>query len=124
MNWYLVVLKKYAEFSGRARRKEYWYFVLFNILVAIALTFIDGVTGTLNPETGLGLLSGLYALAMLIPSIAVGIRRLHDTSRSGWWFLLILVPLIGPLVLLFFFVSDSEAGDNEYGSNPKVASSS
>ncbi|WP_101759017.1 DUF805 domain-containing protein [Oceanicoccus sp. KOV_DT_Chl] len=120
MNWYLEVLKKYAQFSGRARRKEYWNFVLFNLIFSIVLTFIDGLTGSLSPETGLGLLSGLYALAVLIPSIAVGIRRLHDTGRSGWWILIALVPLIGALILLVFMLLDSEA-DNEYGASPKLA---
>ena len=83
VNWYIEVLKKYTVFSGRARRKEYWFFVLFNVLVSIALTFIDGVTGTLSAESGVGLLSGLYGLAVLVPSIAVGVRRLHDIGRSG-----------------------------------------
>jgi uncharacterized membrane protein YhaH (DUF805 family) len=120
MNWYLEVLKKYAVFSGRARRKEYWMFALFNILVAIGLMIVDGVTGTLSAATGYGLLSGLYALAVLIPNLAVTVRRLHDTGRSGWWLLLILVPLIGAIVLLVFMVFDSKDGANEYGENPKL----
>jgi uncharacterized membrane protein YhaH (DUF805 family) len=84
MTWYLEVLKKYAVFKGRARRKEYWYFVLFNTLITIVLGIIDGVTGLVSAEAGIGLLSGLYTLAVLIPSIAVSVRRLHDTNRSGW----------------------------------------
>ncbi|MGE0487138.1 MAG: DUF805 domain-containing protein [Gammaproteobacteria bacterium] len=119
MNWYIEVLKKYAVFSGRARRKEYWFFVLFNIIVSVVLSVIDGVTGTLDTEGGVGLLSGLYTLAVIVPSIAVGIRRLHDIGRSGWWLLIVLVPLIGALVLLFFAVQDSQPGSNEYGPNPK-----
>lgn len=119
VNWYIEVLKKYTVFSGRARRKEYWFFVLFNVLVSIALTFIDGVTGTLSAESGVGLLSGLYGLAVLVPSIAVGVRRLHDIGRSGWWLLIVLVPLLGVLVLLVFAVLDSQPGSNEYGPNPK-----
>ena len=82
MNWYLEVLKKYADFSGRAQRKEYWYFVLFNVLIAIVLAIIDISLGIANRE-GLGPLRGIYSLAVLIPSIAVGVRRLHDTGRSG-----------------------------------------
>jgi uncharacterized membrane protein YhaH (DUF805 family) len=120
MNWYLTVLKKYAQFSGRARRKEYWYFVLINMLISIALSFIDSLTGNYNPETGMGLLSGIYALAVLIPSIAVGFRRLHDTGRSAWWFLIALIPLIGVIVLLVFLVQDSKE-ENEYGISPKLA---
>jgi uncharacterized membrane protein YhaH (DUF805 family) len=121
VDWYLLVLKKYLVFEGRARRKEYWYFVLFNILAGITLGIIDNVTGTLNPETGVGLLSGLYSLAVLIPTIAVSIRRLHDTDRSGWWLLIALIPLIGGLVLLVFFVLDGTPGTNQYGPNPKGA---
>ena len=120
MNWYLEVLKKYAVFDGRARRKEYWFFNLFNLLISIALTFIDGVTGSFDPETGLGLLSGLYTLGVFIPGIAVSVRRLHDTDRSGWWLLLFLVPVIGALVLLYFMVLDSNPERNEYGASPKV----
>ena len=121
MNWYLEVLKKYAVFSGRARRKEYWYFVLFSSLISIALTIIDGVTGTFSPEAGIGLLGGLYGLAVLIPSIAVGVRRLHDISRSGWWLFIVLIPIIGVIVLIFFFVSDSKPEENQYGISPKAS---
>jgi len=120
MNWYIEVLKKYAVFSGRARRKEYWFFVLFNVLISIVLGFIDGLIGTYNPETGFGILSGVYTLAIILPSIAVGVRRLHDTGRSGWWLLVSFVPVIGALVLLYFLVQDSKAGDNQYGPWPKL----
>ena len=94
MNWYLDVLKnKYAMFNGRARRKEYWFFVLFNILASIALGIVDTITGTFNDEMGVGLLGGIYWLAVLIPAIAVAVRRLHDTGRRGWW-LLLPVPFV------------------------------
>jgi uncharacterized membrane protein YhaH (DUF805 family) len=119
MNWYLEVLKKYAVFTGRAQRAEYWYFVLFNLLIMIALTFIDGLIGTYSVEAGLGLLSGLYALAVLLPGIGVAIRRLHDTSRSGWWILIGLIPVVGAIVLIIFFVMDSTPGENQHGPNPK-----
>jgi uncharacterized membrane protein YhaH (DUF805 family) len=119
MSWYLEVWKKYAVFSGRARRREYWYFVLFNIIVSIVLGVIDGVTGSLNAQTGLGLLSGIYSLVILIPSIAVSVRRLHDTDRSGWWLLIVLVPLVGAIILLVFAVQDSKPGTNQFGENPK-----
>lgn len=121
MSWYLEVLKKYAVFSGRARRKEYWYFFLFNVLITIVLLVIDGMTGTLNAEAGIGLLGGIYALAVLIPALAVSVRRLHDTDRSGWWLLIMLIPLIGVIVILVFTVQDSKPGENQYGSNPKGA---
>lgn len=119
MNSYLEVLKKYAVFSGRARRKEYWYFILFNILINIVLSVVDGLTGNFDPATNMGLLSGIYTLAILIPSIAVSVRRLHDTGRSGWWLLISLVPLIGFFVLLFFMLQNSKAEQNKYGKNPK-----
>ena len=119
MNWYFDVLKQYAVFQGRARRKAYWFFVLFNLIASAALTVIDFMTGSLDRELGIGLLSGLYSLAVLIPSLAVTVRRLHDTDRSGWWLLIGLVPLIGAIVLLVFMLLDSTPGDNRHGANPK-----
>ncbi|MGO4998306.1 DUF805 domain-containing protein [Oceanisphaera sp. W20_SRM_FM3] len=119
MNWYLDVLKNYATFGGRARRKEYWMFILFNIIISIVLGFIDGLIGTYNIESGFGLLSGLYSLAILIPSLAVSIRRLHDTDRSGWWLLIGFIPLIGAIVLLVFMLLDSTPEQNKFGANPK-----
>jgi uncharacterized membrane protein YhaH (DUF805 family) len=121
MNWYLDVLKKYAQFGGRSQRKEYWFFVLFNMIISLSLTFIDSLTGTLNPDIGWGLLSGIYNLAIFIPSIAVGFRRLHDTGRSAWWFLLFLIPLIGFIVILIFLAQDSKEGENQYGISPKIS---
>jgi len=119
MNWYLVALKKYAVFAGRARRKEFWFFMLFNTLITVALAMIDMWTGTYDEDVGLGLLSGLYAVAMIVPSIAVTVRRLHDTDRSGWWYLLLFIPLIGALVILVFMLLDSQRGSNRFGPNPK-----
>lgn len=118
MEWYLMALRKYADFTGRSRRREYWMFALFNFLISLALGVLDGGIGTTAGGT-IGILSGLYSLFVLIPGIAVAIRRLHDTGRSGWWLLLILVPFVGAIVLLIFFVQDSEPGANEYGYNPK-----
>jgi uncharacterized membrane protein YhaH (DUF805 family) len=112
MHYYLDVLKKYAVFEGRASRKEYWMFVLFNILISIVLSIVFDLLGV-------HLLVFLYSLAILIPSIAVGVRRLHDTNRTGWWLLIGLIPLIGTIVLLVFFVIDSQPGSNQYGPNPK-----
>lgn len=119
MDWYVGVLKNYTGFSGRARRKEYWFFTLFNVLIVIALAILDSMLGTFNAATGYGLLSFIYTLGVLIPSVAVAIRRLHDTNRSGWWLLLGLVPLIGGLVLLVFLVLDGTQGSNDYGPDPK-----
>ncbi|HHX35231.1 MAG TPA: DUF805 domain-containing protein [Gammaproteobacteria bacterium] len=119
MNWYLEVLKKYAVFSGRARRKEYWYFVLFNIVISVILSAIDGMMGSYNAETGMGLLGSIYILAILLPGIGVSIRRLHDTGRSGWWLLIGFVPLIGAIVLIVLMLQNSKPGQNQYGANPK-----
>ena len=112
MHWYMEVLRKYAEFNGRARRSEYWWFVLINVLVSMAIMLLDMFMG-------LGFLSFVYALAVLLPSLAVAVRRLHDTGRSGWWILVGFVPLIGAIVLLVFLFQDSEPGTNQYGPNPK-----
>jgi uncharacterized membrane protein YhaH (DUF805 family) len=120
VNWYIAVLKKYADFSGRASRTEFWMFTLVNLVIELVLTFIDYHTGMLNLTTGLGLLSGIYALAVLLPSVAVTVRRLHDTSRSGWWILISLIPIIGGLVLLVFLVLDSKPETNAWGPSPKA----
>lgn len=118
--WYLEVLKKYAVFKGRARRKEYWYFTLVNIIISIVIGFVDVKIGTYSMKAGVGLLGGVYSLAVLIPSLAVFIRRLHDIGKSGWWFFLGLIPCAGPLILLYFMVKDSQDGENQYGPNPKL----
>ncbi len=116
MNWYLSVLKKYAVFDGRAGRPEFWFFMLFNIIASIILGVIDGVLGL--SVSGAGILGLVYSLGVLVPSLAVGARRLHDTGRSGWWQLIGLIPLLGLIVLIVFFVMESNPGDNKYGSNP------
>jgi uncharacterized membrane protein YhaH (DUF805 family) len=121
LSWYLEALKKYAVFGGRSRRREYWYFVLFNIIVGIVLGWIDALLGTRGSYAGAGLLSGIYGLAVLIPTLAVTVRRLHDIDRTGWWILIGLVPLIGGIVLLVFALLDGTPGDNRYGPNPKGA---
>lgn len=114
MNWYIGVLKQYAVFSGRARRTEYWMFTLINILIMIGLSIIESVLGISS-----GLFSTIYSLGVLLPSLGVSVRRLHDTNRSGWWILLALIPLIGAIVLIIFMVQDSTPGENQFGSNPK-----
>jgi len=119
MHWYLQVLKKYAVFKERARRKEYWMFVLFNIIISLILRLVEDLTG-IYPKEGIGVLEGLYGLLVLIPGIAVSVRRLHDTGRSGWWLLIGIVPIIGVIVLFVFMVQDSQPGENQYGPNPKT----
>jgi uncharacterized membrane protein YhaH (DUF805 family) len=121
MNWYLEVLRKYAVFSGRARRKEYWFFVLFNIIAQLLLAMVDGSLGTVDADSQVGLLGGIYSLLILVPSIAVAVRRLHDTGRSGWWLLIALIPVIGAIVLLVFMVQNSHVDENQYGPNPKAS---
>ena len=119
MNWYLTVLKKYADFSGRARRKEYWMFVLFNILFSIVATGLDYLLGTVWEDAGIGLFTILYALAIILPALAVAVRRLHDIGKSGWWLFITFVPLVGSIWYLVLLATDSQPGENEYGPNPK-----
>jgi uncharacterized membrane protein YhaH (DUF805 family) len=119
MEWYVAVLKKYATFDGRARRKEYWMFVLFNFLIAFLLAFVEGMLG-IAPYTDTSVLGSLYSLFVLIPSVAVSVRRLHDTDRSGWWLLLAVVPLAN-IALLVFFIQEGTRGTNQYGPDPKTA---
>lgn len=120
MNYYIEVLKKYAVFTGRAGRAEYWYFVLFNFLIGIAIGIVAAVIKSAsNDVLDLSMLGSLYSLAVLCPGLAVAIRRLHDTDRSGWWLLIGLIPIIGWIVLIVFYVQDSQPGSNQYGPNPK-----
>ncbi|MDD8024760.1 MAG: DUF805 domain-containing protein [Paracoccaceae bacterium] len=122
-------LQKYVTFSGRATRPEYWWFVLFIVLGQILLNIIDSMlfnTGGVSHGPGFwayrgnsGPLSGLFGLAVLLPAIAAGVRRLHDTGRSGWWLLITFIPLIGGLVLLYFFVQPSDPGRNDFGPHPR-----
>ncbi len=119
MQWFLKALKNYAGFSGRSQRAEFWYFMLFYMLIYIAVVFIETAVG-LN-ASGVGILSLIFSLAMFLPSLAVSVRRLHDTDRTGWWVLIGLVPLLGLIVLIIFYVQDSTPGPNKYGPNPKAA---
>ncbi len=125
MSWYLAVLKKYADFSGRARRTEYWYFALFNLLIFVVLGIIAGVMGSFsNANNGVAatpavIIFSLYYLAVLVPSLAVSVRRLHDTGRSARWLLISLVPFIGGIWFLILLLLDSVPGANQWGPNPK-----
>jgi len=120
VSWYLAVLKKYAVFSGRARRTEYWMFALFTILILFGIIILDTMTGIANKSVGFGVLTALYMVATFIPGFAVSVRRLHDIGRSAWWLLIGIVPLIGGIVLLIFTVMEGERGQNRFGANPKA----
>lgn len=118
--WMTEPLKKYAVFSGRARRAEYWWYTLLILIGTIVLAIVDvAVVGVEAMDTyGVGPLTGLFALATLLPSLGVSIRRLHDLDKSGWWLLLAILPLIGGLILLFWYVQRGTTGDNSYGPDP------
>jgi uncharacterized membrane protein YhaH (DUF805 family) len=110
--------QKYADFNGRARRSEFWYFILFTVIVRVVTQIIDGILGTRDDFSGAGVVTGLVSLALLIPTLAVGARRLHDTDRSGWLQFLLIIPLIGLIILIVWWAGDSK-GDNKHGPNPK-----
>ncbi len=132
MNWYLKVVKdNYANFTGRARRKEYWMFVLFNVIFAIVALIIDNIIGTsfsigegaYAMHLPYGWIYLIYTLIVLIPSLAVLVRRLHDIGKSGWWFFIAFIPLIGAIWLLVLTVTDGNPGSNIYGLSPKAPTS-
>ncbi len=108
MDYFIGALKQYADFTGRARRKEYWMFILIYMIINIILAVL-----------GLEAISMIVGLVLLIPSISIATRRLHDTGRTGWWQLIVLVPLIGIIVLIVFLIQDSHDA-NDYGENPKL----
>jgi uncharacterized membrane protein YhaH (DUF805 family) len=119
MDWYLKVLKQYAEFNGRARRTEFWMFALFNLLFGIGAMILDNVLGLTFGMLGYGAFYVLYSLAVLIPGLAVSVRRLHDIGKSGWMILVALIPIIGAIWLIVLYATDSNPGENAYGPNPK-----
>lgn len=136
MNDFILPLKRYAQFSGRSRRREYWLYGLFVFVMVFLLSILDAVlglggavqstagrTGDLGFQASFntqgGILTGLFALATLIPNIAVNVRRLHDTDRSAWWLLIVLVPLVGAIVWLVFMCLDGTRGANRFGPDPK-----
>jgi uncharacterized membrane protein YhaH (DUF805 family) len=121
MNWWLTCMKKYVDLSGRARRKEYWMFHLFNVIFTIAVVILASIFGTASEEDlGFRVIYGLFALAIILPTLSVTVRRLHDVGKSGWWIFISLVPLIGSIWLLVLMVTDSQPGENQYGPNPKM----
>lgn len=120
MKWYLKVIKQYADFGGRARRKELWYFVLFNFIFAIVAVIIDTVAGWEVAANNYGPCYGAYMGVMLLPALAVGVRRLHDLGKSGWWLLIGLIPIVGGIWLLVLYCTDGQSEQNRYGANPKT----
>jgi uncharacterized membrane protein YhaH (DUF805 family) len=112
MNWFVAVVKKYAVFTGRARRMEYWMYTLIYVLIAIVLGLLDAMLGDAQ------ILGGLLAIALFLPSLGVTVRRLHDTGRSGWWVLIAFVPIAGVIVLLVFMCLAGTSGSNPYGEDP------
>ena len=113
MNWYIGALKNYAGFSGRARRTEFWMFFLVNVIIGIVIGVIDAILKT-------SIIGYLYELAVLIPTLAVGARRLHDTGKSGWWQLIGIIPFVGLIVLIIFWAAPGNPAPNQYGANPKL----
>ena len=123
MEWYLMVLKRYAQFSGRSRRKEYWMFTLINMIISLAIYAVSFATLSHSTMTSgiLVVVFFIYSLLVLVPGLAVAVRRLHDIGKSGWMLLIGLIPIVGGIILLVWAVSDSQPGDNLYGPNPKSA---
>jgi uncharacterized membrane protein YhaH (DUF805 family) len=124
MNWYMKVLRQYADFEGRARRAEYWMFALINGLIVFGLLMIGLILSLLIGLIGyvlFAILAGVYALAVMLPSLAVGVRRLHDTGRPGVFLLLALIPFAGPIIMLVFAAQEGTPGPNQYGPDPKAA---
>lgn len=122
MKYYIHVLKNFANFKGRARRKEYWMFGLFYYLIFLLMVFLDNMLGITLDGIDSGPLSIGYLLLMIVPSLSVLVRRLHDVGKSGWWMLILFVPIIGGIWLFILLVTDSKLEENEYGKNPKLSS--
>ena len=118
MEWYLKVINSYFDFSGRSRRMEYWMFILINSIISVFCILLDSMLGTVW-SIGYGPIYIGYGLAVFVPGLAVAIRRLHDIGKSGWYYLLVIIPIIGPIWLIILFVTEGEQGDNKYGPNPK-----
>ena len=119
MKWYLKVLKQYADFKGRARRKEYWMFVLFNSIFSLVAMMIDLFFLEVLRIRTYGLIQLTYLLIVLIPGIAVTVRRLHDIGKSGWMFFIPLIPIVGPVWMILLMATEGVPGENQYGKNPK-----
>lgn len=119
MDYFISALKNYATFTGRARRSEYWFFTLFYFIFLVVAVILDNLLGITIEDTGIGPLYFISILAMIIPGLAVTVRRLHDVGKSGWFYFIVLIPIIGSIWLLVLMVSDGMLGRNQYGPNPK-----
>jgi len=120
IEWYKkVVFENYANFKGRARRSEYWYFILGNFIATIIAIIIDNIIGITFAGTPYGYLYFIYMLAVLLPNLAVSVRRLHDVNKSGWFILIGIIPIIGAIWLLVLFCTEGDRGTNQYGADPK-----
>jgi len=120
MNIYFTVLKKFSEFSGRSRMSEYWVFTLMNFIFMIIAILLDNLFGTTITSLPFGVISIVYSLVLILPCIAVFVRRMHDTGKSGWNIFLSFIPLVGVVWLLALCITEGTAGDNEYGADPKA----
>jgi uncharacterized membrane protein YhaH (DUF805 family) len=121
LQWYKkVVFENYSNFKGRARRSEYWYFALMNLIILIVAAVLDNVLGLTFGELPYGYLYVAFALAVFIPGLAVAVRRLHDVGKSGWFYFIVLIPLIGAIWLLVLFFTEGDRGENQYGPDPKA----
>ena len=118
MKYYILAIKNFAVFSGRSNRSEYWYYVLFNLIFAVIAAVIDNVLNLSFDFAPYGFIYLCYVLATLVPGLAVAVRRLHDTNKSGWFVLIVLIPIIGSIWLLILLASKGTAGDNNYGPDP------
>jgi uncharacterized membrane protein YhaH (DUF805 family) len=121
MSWFLMAWSRAADFSGRSRRSEYWYFQLFNFFAGIVVCIFGYLFSSPDSMSTLAIFCSVYGLISFVPSLSVTVRRLHDTGKSGWWYLISFIPLIGAIILLAFMVVDSDPGWNEYGHSPKSA---
>lgn len=130
MEWMLMPLKRYADFNGRSRRKEYWMFALFQLIVIFGITILGSILGAFSPDASGGMsfggslmfgLIGIYFLAIIVPSIAVQVRRFHDQDKSGWFVLLNFIPYLGGLIVFVFMCLDGTKGKNSYGEDPKIS---
>ena len=119
MDYFISALKNYATFTGRARRSEYWFFTLFYFIFLVMAVILDNLLGITIEDTGIGPLYFISILAMIIPGLAVTVRRLHDVGKSGWFYFIVLIPIIGSIWLLVLMATDGMPGRNQYGPNPK-----
>jgi uncharacterized membrane protein YhaH (DUF805 family) len=111
--------KNYVNFKGRARRSEYWWAYLFMVLASVGTIFVDGFMRTFSFDLGVGIFSSLFFLSIILPSISITVRRLHDTNRNGWWYLISFIPFVGAIVIFIFTLLDSAQGSNNWGPSPK-----